>query len=44
VALVPAIVAVFWPDLRIEAAGAAGIVVLLALNRMALARAPAAAP
>ena len=31
-ALVPGIVAVFWPDLRIEAAGIAVIIVILGLN------------
>ncbi|WP_068296695.1 TRAP transporter permease [Pararhodobacter sp. CCB-MM2] len=33
VALVPAVIAVFWPSLYVEAAGAVGILVLLGLNR-----------
>ncbi|MCB1439779.1 MAG: TRAP transporter permease [Nitratireductor sp.] len=34
VALLPAIIAVFWPDLAVEAAGVAAIIGLLAWNRM----------
>ncbi|MCA2010816.1 TRAP transporter permease [Cereibacter sphaeroides] len=33
VALVPAVIAVFWPSLYVEAVGAVGILVLLGLNR-----------
>lgn len=33
VALIPAIIAIFWPSLAIEAAGTAAIIVLLAINR-----------
>lgn len=39
VALVPAIVGVFWPSIAVEAAGTAVIVVLLAMNRQASRRA-----
>jgi TRAP transporter 4TM/12TM fusion protein len=37
IALLPAIIAVFWPDLAIEAAGVAVIIGLLAWNRMSAA-------
>lgn len=33
VLMVPAVIAVFWPDIAIEAAGMAGILALLAINR-----------
>ena len=42
-ALVPAIVGVFWPSVTIEAVGAAVIVVLLAMNRLASRRGTAPA-
>jgi TRAP transporter 4TM/12TM fusion protein len=38
VLLAPAIVAVFWPSLQVEAAGAAAIVVILGLNWLARGR------
>lgn len=42
VALAPAIIAVFWPDLRVEATGAAVIVALLAWNAVVSRRSVAA--
>jgi len=38
-ALIPAVIAVFWPSLVVEAAGTAVIIALLALNRQAARRA-----
>ncbi|MCB1395726.1 MAG: TRAP transporter permease [Rhodobacteraceae bacterium] len=39
VALIPAVIAVFWPSLVVEATGTAVIIVLLAMNRQASRRA-----
>jgi hypothetical protein len=41
---VPAVIAVFWPSLPVEAAGAAALVALLALNRAAAGRPGPATP
>lgn len=42
--MLPAIAAVFWPDIAVEAAGCAVLLALIALNRAAAGRAPAAVP